>query len=204
MTSGTDSSSGTVTAGVRVDPPRSAATRTAPVRGGRMLAYRNRQIVGDGWIMVGDAAAFLDPIYSSGLFLALASAELAAGCVHEALVTGDCSAGRLGAFAKPLAQGIEAYRGETLTVLLPRQAGKNQVAAALVSMLLRANAARGGSIVVCAPTLTVTGPCAHLHFSVPPENDAEPFFTPPSTAGWIEMAMLPPDQSPYGDVLEAL
>jgi hypothetical protein len=53
-----------------------------------------------------------------------------------------------------LAQGIEAYRGETLTVLLPRQAGKNQVAAALVSMLLRANAARGGSIVVCAPTLT--------------------------------------------------
>src|SRR5215217_1028601 len=40
--------------------------------------------------------------------------------------------------------------------------------------------------------LTVTGPCAHLHFNVPPANEADPFFTPPSTAGWIEMAMRPP------------
>jgi flavin-dependent dehydrogenase len=80
------------------------------VRGLRQLAYRNRRIAGDGWVMVGDAAAFLDPIYSSGLFLALASAELAAGCVHEALAAGDCSALRLGAFAKPLAGGVEVIR----------------------------------------------------------------------------------------------
>ena len=37
--------------------------------------------------------------------------------------------------------------------------------------------------------LTVTVPCAHLHFNVPPENEADPFFTPPSTAGWIAIAM---------------
>jgi hypothetical protein len=46
------------------------------------------------------------------------------------------------------------YPGATQTVLFPRQAGKNEVAASLVTCLLVANAARGGSIVVCAPTVT--------------------------------------------------
>lgn len=85
----------------------SQAVRTEPVRGLRRLAYRNRCIAGDGWVMVGDAAAFLDPIYSSGLYLALASAEMAADCVHEALESGDLSAARLGAFAPRLGAGIE-------------------------------------------------------------------------------------------------
>jgi flavin-dependent dehydrogenase len=83
------------------------ATRIEPVRGLRRLAYRNRCIAGDGWVMVGDAAAFLDPIYSSGLYLALASAELAADCVHQSLESGDLSAARLGAFAPRLGAGIE-------------------------------------------------------------------------------------------------
>jgi flavin-dependent dehydrogenase len=88
----------------------SAATRTEPVRGIPRLAYRNRQTAGDGWVMVGDAAAFLDPIYSSGLFLALGSAELAADCIHEALSEEDLSAARLGAFAAPLGRGVEVIR----------------------------------------------------------------------------------------------
>lgn len=86
------------------------AERTAPVRGIRNLAYRNRQFAGHGWVMIGDAAAFLDPIYSSGLYLALGSAELAAGCIHEALQSGDYSASRLGAFVPALAQGVEVIR----------------------------------------------------------------------------------------------
>ena len=71
------------------------------------MAYLNRQVVGNGWVMVGDAAGFLDPIYSSGLFLALASGELAADCIHDALTTNDISAKRLGAFVHPLWEGIE-------------------------------------------------------------------------------------------------
>ncbi len=50
-----------------------------------------------------------------------------------------------------LLRGVDACRGATFTVMFPRQAGKNQVAAALVACLLWTNAARGGSIVVCAP-----------------------------------------------------
>ena len=39
------------------------AERVGPVRGSRHLAYLNRQTCGDGWVMIGDARAFLDPIH---------------------------------------------------------------------------------------------------------------------------------------------
>ncbi|MGI8925814.1 MAG: hypothetical protein ACR2HN_04110 [Tepidiformaceae bacterium] len=51
-----------------------------------------------------------------------------------------------------LLRGVTRYRGVTFTVMFPRQAGKNQVQAALVALLLRANARSGGSVVVCAPS----------------------------------------------------
>jgi flavin-dependent dehydrogenase len=86
------------------------AVQVGPVRGLKHLAYRNLRTAGDGWVMIGDAAAFLDPIYSSGLFLALGSAELAADCIHDALEQNDCSARRLGAFVEPLTRGIEVIR----------------------------------------------------------------------------------------------
>jgi flavin-dependent dehydrogenase len=85
----------------------STAEQIDELRGIRKLAYLNKQVVGDGWVMVGDAAGFLDPIYSSGLFLALASGELAAGCIDDALRADDVSAARLGAFVDPLWRGVE-------------------------------------------------------------------------------------------------
>ncbi len=88
----------------------SAATRVGPVRGSRHLAYLNRQTCGDGWVMIGDARAFLDPIYSSGLYLALGSAELAAQCIDDALKNNDVSAARLGAFEPALWKGVDVVR----------------------------------------------------------------------------------------------
>lgn len=88
----------------------SAATRVGPVRGSRHLAYLNRQTCGDGWVMIGDARAFLDPIYSSGLYLALGSAELAAQCIDDALKNNDVSAARLGAFEPALWKGVNVVR----------------------------------------------------------------------------------------------
>ena len=79
----------------------------APVRGIRELAYLNRETVGPGWVMVGDAAGFLDPIYSSGIFLALASAELAAECIDRGLRRNDLSPETLGAFTEPLWEGVD-------------------------------------------------------------------------------------------------
>tara|TARA_Y100000294_G_scaffold175423_1_gene195483 strand:+ start:154 stop:1377 length:1224 start_codon:yes stop_codon:yes gene_type:complete len=86
------------------------ATRETPVRGYRTLSYWNREVSGDGWLMVGDAAAFLDPVYSSGLFLALASGELAASSIHEALVSGDLSGEKIGAHVPALKEGVEVVR----------------------------------------------------------------------------------------------
>ena len=68
------------------------------LRGIRKLAYINKQVVGDGWVMIGDAAGFLDPVYSSGLFLALVSGDLASNCIHEALESNDLRAEKLGGF----------------------------------------------------------------------------------------------------------
>ena len=48
-------------------------------------SYRSKQVAGDGWVLVGDAFGFLDPLYSSGVLLALKSGELAADAIVEGL-----------------------------------------------------------------------------------------------------------------------
>jgi 2-polyprenyl-6-methoxyphenol hydroxylase-like FAD-dependent oxidoreductase len=80
------------------------------VCGSRHLAYLNRRTCGDGWVIIGDARAFLDPIYSSGLYLALGSAELAAQCIDDAFQHGDVSAARLGRFEPALWKGVDVVR----------------------------------------------------------------------------------------------
>ncbi|GIW17956.1 MAG: hypothetical protein KatS3mg064_1113 [Tepidiforma sp.] len=52
----------------------------------------------------------------------------------------------------PLCRGLLAARHEQFTLLMPRQSGKNQLAATIVTALLLAHARRGGSLVICAPT----------------------------------------------------
>lgn len=74
------------------------------------FSYRSRKFAGEGWILVGDAFAFLDPLYSSGVMLALKSAEYAADAVHDALVAGDTSGTRLGREGERLAEGIQRIR----------------------------------------------------------------------------------------------
>ena len=57
-----------------------------------------------------------------------------------------------------LMRGIRHRRGAIFTVLMPRQAGKNQVSATLVTALLWRFAEGGGSIIFAAPTFTPQGP----------------------------------------------
>jgi flavin-dependent dehydrogenase len=52
-----------------------SATRLMPVQAESDYSYGVRQIVDDGYVAIGDAAGFLDPIFSSGVFLAMATAE---------------------------------------------------------------------------------------------------------------------------------
>lgn len=48
-------------------------------------SYDSRCMGGPGWILVGDAFAFLDPVFSSGVYLAMSGAEQAAEVVDRAL-----------------------------------------------------------------------------------------------------------------------
>jgi geranylgeranyl reductase family protein len=73
-------------------------------------SYRSRNFAGDGFILIGDAYGFLDPIYSSGVLLALKMAELATDAIHDAFKTNDFSGGRLGQFQAKLDTGIESMR----------------------------------------------------------------------------------------------
>jgi flavin-dependent dehydrogenase len=73
-------------------------------------SYRASRAAGDGWVLVGDAFGFLDPLYSSGVLLALKSGQLAADAVAEGLATGDTSAAQLGGWAPAFTQGMERMR----------------------------------------------------------------------------------------------
>jgi len=73
-------------------------------------SYRSKHNAGNGFIIIGDAYGFLDPIYSSGVLLALKMAELAADAIHDAFNHDDFSAGRLGQYQAKLDRGIESMR----------------------------------------------------------------------------------------------
>jgi flavin-dependent dehydrogenase len=73
-------------------------------------SYRSRQAAGDGWVLVGDAFGFLDPLYSSGVLLALKSGQLAADAVADALEKGDTSAAQLGSWTAEFSQGMDRMR----------------------------------------------------------------------------------------------
>jgi flavin-dependent dehydrogenase len=61
-------------------------------------------------VLVGDAFAFLDPVFSSGVYLALKSGEMAADTVHENLLAGDVSAKRFVPYAERMCREIESMR----------------------------------------------------------------------------------------------
>jgi len=73
-------------------------------------SYRSRYCAADGLILVGDAFAFLDPVFSSGVFLALRSGEIAGDAVDAALRAGAFSAAQFSDYGAQLCRGIEAMR----------------------------------------------------------------------------------------------
>ena len=73
-------------------------------------SYRSREVAGDGWVLVGDAFGFLDPLYSSGVLLALKSGELAADAIAEGLAKGDISAAQLGKWGPMFNRGVDRMR----------------------------------------------------------------------------------------------
>ena len=91
-------------------PLLAKATRIEPFRAQKEYSYRSRKAAGDGWVLVGDAYGFLDPLYSSGVLLALASGAMAADAIGDALAAGDPSEARLRRWEPEYVRGMERMR----------------------------------------------------------------------------------------------
>ena len=86
------------------------ATRVTGHFATKDYSYRTTRASGDGWVLVGDAWGFLDPLYSSGVLLALKSGELAAEAIVEGLARGDTSGAQLGKWAANFNLGVDRMR----------------------------------------------------------------------------------------------
>ena len=85
------------------------AVRVSPVYSAGDYSYRNRQLTGDRWLMVGDAAGFIDPVFSSGVFLAIMSAEKAADTLDAVLSDESKRARAFKAYSKAVNRIMDIY-----------------------------------------------------------------------------------------------
>ena len=77
--------------------------RVSPVHSASDYSYRNASLAGERWLLAGDAAGFIDPIFSTGVFLAIRSGEDAANAIDTVLK----SPGRRPAAFRKYERGIQ-------------------------------------------------------------------------------------------------
>ncbi|MGN6386675.1 MAG: NAD(P)/FAD-dependent oxidoreductase [Verrucomicrobiota bacterium] len=73
-------------------------------------SYHSKYCASEGLLLSGDAFCFLDPVFSSGLMMALKSGVMAADAVHEAILADDFSPSRFTDYGRDLREGIENMR----------------------------------------------------------------------------------------------
>jgi flavin-dependent dehydrogenase len=91
-------------------PRLEGATQCDIIRAQKEYSYRASKVAGDGWCLIGDAYGFLDPLYSSGLLLAMTSATMAADSIDAALKSGDVSESQLRSWEAPFVKGMNHIR----------------------------------------------------------------------------------------------
>ena len=87
----------------------SAATLTGPATATGNYSYRARSMAGRNYLLVGDAYAFIDPVFSTGVYLAMTSAMRAAETV--AVVLGEPHRARraLAGFDADVRRGLDRF-----------------------------------------------------------------------------------------------
>jgi halogenation protein CepH len=71
------------------------------------ICYLNDNFVGNGFVMVGDASMFVDPIFSAGVTLAIRGGMFAADAIDDAFETGDFSAERLAVYEQRIRRPMD-------------------------------------------------------------------------------------------------
>jgi flavin-dependent dehydrogenase len=96
-----------------------AATREWPVRVEKDYSFSSRAYAGDRWVLVGDAGSFLDPMFSTGVAIALESAVEGAQAVEKGLATGDLSARRFALFSRRQLRRYRSFRRFVIAFYTP-------------------------------------------------------------------------------------
>ena len=91
-----------------------------PARVEKDYSYRARRYAGDRWLLAGDSGSFLDPVFSSGVSIALESGLEAARALDGAARAGDFSAARFAAFERVQRRRFEVYRRFVLAFYTPQ------------------------------------------------------------------------------------
>lgn len=85
------------------------AMQIRPLKEEGDYSYAMKQICGDRFVMVGDAARFVDPIFSTGVSIALNSAKFASRDILEAAQIGDFSRQRFSTFEAKMRRGTRIW-----------------------------------------------------------------------------------------------
>jgi flavin-dependent dehydrogenase len=118
------------------------AERLTPIHPVANFSYVNRPIVGDRFLCVGDTVAFVDPIFSGGVYIAMRSGELAAETIARAFREGRFEAARFAAYERALWRGIKPffrmihkYYEPAFLELFLRPSKRNAITDAVLTML---------------------------------------------------------------------
>lgn len=87
-----------------------SASRVAPVRSVSDYSYVSQKLAGDRFVLVGDAAAFIDPVFSTGVYLGMVGAFRAAEAIDAALAAGRFEAARFAEYERTVQKSVTAYR----------------------------------------------------------------------------------------------
>ncbi len=85
-------------------------TRVEPVRVTGEFSYRSTEVGGDGFCLAGDAFSFLDPVFSTGVFMALKSGEMAADAIHAGLNAGAITAATFDDYGRQVRWALDQFR----------------------------------------------------------------------------------------------
>lgn len=85
------------------------AKATEPIRTISDFSYHNRSLYGPRLLRVGDAAGFMDPIFSAGVFLAMWSGKIAAELLLEKLKTNKPGGHDFAVYEKRVKKGLRFY-----------------------------------------------------------------------------------------------
>jgi flavin-dependent dehydrogenase len=96
-----------------------SARREWPARVEKDFSYASRSYAGDRWVLAGDAGSFLDPVFSSGVAIALESALEAAKAMANGLAAGDLSARHFARFSRRQHARYRSFRRFVLGFYTP-------------------------------------------------------------------------------------